>query len=111
MSKNTALPSTTGKNLEVLARHFHALGEVSRLKLIFAVGHREKNVTELIAATGLSQANVSKQLRILTDAALLIRRKKGVFVFYSTPDSTVLKLCKILNQGFRSAPYTSLSEF
>lgn len=78
-----------------MAAKFRALGEVSRLKLIFAAGNGEKNVTQLIAATGLSQANVSKHLQILTEAGILIRRKKGIYVFYSTTDSSVFKLCEV----------------
>ena len=61
-----------------MAAKFRALGEVSRLKLIFAAGKGEKNVTQLIAATGLSQANVSKHLKILTDSGILVRRNKGI---------------------------------
>ena len=41
--------------IKLMAARFRALGEVSRLKLIFAVGNGEKNVSQLIAATGLSQ--------------------------------------------------------
>ena len=56
--------------LELIAARFRALGEASRLKLVLAVGEGEKNVTELVRGTGLSQANVSKHLKTLTDAAI-----------------------------------------
>ena len=95
MPKNCSFQNLTGEAIELMAAKFRALGEISRLKLIFAAGKDAKNVTELIAATGLSQANVSKHLRILTDAGLLIRRKKGIFVLYSTSNSDVFKLFKI----------------
>ena len=80
-----------------MAARFRALGEVSRLKLIFAVGNGEKNVSQLIADTGLSQANASKHLKILTDSGIFVRHQRGVFVFYSITDSTVLKL---ITSGF-----------
>ncbi len=92
MPKKAATQAMTEKELESIATRFRAIGEVSRLKLVFAAGQGEKNVTELIAATGLSQANVSKHLRILTEAGLLVRRKKGIFVLYSTPNAAVFKL-------------------
>ena len=78
--------------MKLMAARFRALGEVSRLKLIFAVGNGGKNVSQLIADTGLSQANASKYLKILTDSGIFVRRKRGIFVFYSTTDPTVLKL-------------------
>ena len=81
--------------IKLMAAHFRALGEVSRLKLIFAVGNGEKNVSQLVAATGLSQANVSKHLKILTDSGILARRQRGIYVFYSTTDSSVFKLCNV----------------
>ena len=85
--------------MKLMAARFRALGEVSRLKLIFAVGNGEKNVTQLIADTGLSQANVSKHLKILTDSGILIRRQWGIFVYYSAPDSIFLKLCEACMAG------------
>ena len=95
MPKNCSFQNLTAEAIGLMAAKFRALGEVSRLQLIFAAGNGEKNVTELVAATGLSQANVSKHLKILTDNGILARRKQGIYVFYSTTDSSVFKLCKV----------------
>jgi DNA-binding transcriptional ArsR family regulator len=95
MRKNTSFQAFNETAIGRVAAHFRALGEASRLKLIFAAGNGEKNVTQLIAATGLSQANVSKHLKILIDSGILIRRKQGVYVFYSTTDLSVFKLFKV----------------
>ena len=76
-------------------------GEISRLKLLLAVGQDERNVTQLIAATGLSQANASKRLRVLTQAGLPIRRKIGMHGFYLTPAASVFKLCETGKPGLR----------
>ena len=83
------------ESIDLMAARFRALGEVSRLKLIFATGSGEKNVSQLIAATGLSQANVSKHLKILTENGILARRKQGIYVFYSTVDPSVIKMCEV----------------
>jgi DNA-binding transcriptional ArsR family regulator len=99
MPKNCSFQNSTGEAIGLMAAKFRALGEVSRLKLIFAAGNVEKNVTQLIAATGLSQANVSKHLQILTEAGILARRKKGIYVFYSMIDSSVFKLCEVGNDS------------
>jgi len=92
MPKNCSFQNLTAEAIGLMAAKFRALGEVSRLQLIFAAGNGEKNVTELVAATGLSQANVSKHLKILTDNGILARRKQGIYVFYSTSDSMVFTL-------------------
>lgn len=100
MPKNTSFQTFKESDFEQVAARFRALGEASRLRLIFAARSGEKNVTQLVAATGLSQANVSKHLKILTDSGILARRKNGIFVFYST-DSNVFKLCEVCRAGLR----------
>lgn len=82
MPKKFAFQDLNEETIGSLAAHFRALGEVSRLKLLFAVGSGEKNVSQLIAATGLSQANVSKHLKILTDTGTLAHRRNGICVIY-----------------------------
>jgi ArsR family transcriptional regulator len=109
MPKNSSFQTLPEEAIGLMAARFRALGEVSRLKLIFAAGNGEKNVSQLIAATGLSQANVSKHLQILTARGFLVRRKRGIFVFYSTPDSSVFKLCEVGNTSL--AKRSGLVEF
>jgi DNA-binding transcriptional ArsR family regulator len=95
MRKNTSFQTLTGATLGLIAARFQVLGEASRLKLIIAIGNDGKNVSQLIVATGLSQANASKHLKILSDSGILARRKKGIYVYYSRADSTVINLCKV----------------
>jgi DNA-binding transcriptional ArsR family regulator len=80
--------------LDLIAARFRVLGEASRLKLIHALEAGEKSVTDLIEATGLSQANASRHLHTLTAAGILSRRKEGLKVLYSIADSGVFKLCE-----------------
>jgi DNA-binding transcriptional ArsR family regulator len=95
MPKNFSFQTLPEETIGRMAARFRALGEISRLKLIFAAGNGEKNVTQLIAVTGLSQANASKHLKILTDTGILTRRKRGIYVLYSASDRSVFKLCKV----------------
>ena len=101
MRMKTSFQTFKESDFEQVAARFRALGEASRLRLIFAARSGEKNVTQLIKVTGLSQANVSKHLKILTDSGILIRRKQGIYVFYSTTDSTAIKLCEVCRAGLR----------
>ena len=82
--------------LEIVARRFAVLAEPMRLRLIQALFDGERNVTHLVAATGGTQANISRHLQTLTTAHVLGRRKAGLQVFYHIADPTIPKLCELV---------------
>jgi ArsR family transcriptional regulator len=57
---------------------------------------RRCSVTQLVEASGATQANVSKHLGLLCDAGILRRRKDGMHVFYAIADPMVLELCALV---------------
>jgi ArsR family transcriptional regulator len=82
--------------LELVARRFGVLAEPMRLRLIQALFSGERNVTDLVGATGGTQANVSRHLQTLTTANILARRKEGLQVFYAIADPSIAKLCELV---------------
>ncbi len=87
--------------LELIAARFKALSEPSRLKLIIALEEGGKNVTELVGATGLTQANVSRHLQLLIESGILARRKEGLTVIYSISDPAIFDLCEKVCGGIQ----------
>lgn len=79
-----------------IADYFKVLSEVSRLQIVCCLKQGSKNVTDIIEATGLGQANVSKHLKILTQAGIVTRKPQGVAVFYEIADSTIFELCEVV---------------
>lgn len=82
--------------LELIAARFKALAEPARLHLLHRLESGECTVTELIAETGLTQANVSKHLQMLHDQGFVARRKEGLFTYYRLAGRDVIKLCDIM---------------
>jgi len=80
--------------LELVANRFRVLGAASRLQLLQALRAGEQSVSDLIAATGLSQANASRHLQTLTAAGILARRRDGLKIIYSIADPDILSLCE-----------------
>ena len=80
--------------LRLIAGRFKLMGEASRLKLIIALEDGERNVTDLVAATGLTQANVSRHLAALTEGGILTREKDGLNVYYKIADPSIFDLCE-----------------
>lgn len=94
MPKKLSANDLSDHALELIARRFRALSELSRLKLIIALEDGEKNVTRLVEETGLTQANVSRHLQTLIEAGILARRKEGLSVIYSIADPSIFDLCQ-----------------
>jgi DNA-binding transcriptional ArsR family regulator len=94
MPKKITSRMLTDDALELIASRFKALSEPSRLKLIIALEQGDKNVSQLMEATGLAQANVSRHLQTLTEEGILARRKEGLNVIYSIADPTIFELCE-----------------
>ena len=82
--------------LVLVARRFAVLAEPMRLRLIQALLAGEKNVTELVAATEGTQANISRHLQQLTHAQILARRKAGLQVYYTIADPSIIRLCELV---------------
>lgn len=82
--------------LALIAERFKVLAEPMRLRILHTLGGGELGVSEIIAAVGGLQANISKQLGVLLQAGLVRRRKQGLRVFYRVADATFFELCQLV---------------
>lgn len=71
-----------------LASLLEALAEPARLRLLALCQHGELTVKELTEATGMSQPRVSRHLRILVEADILIRFREAHWVYYRFRDDS-----------------------
>lgn len=70
----------------------HAVGDVSRLKLLELLSRGEMCVTEIAAVTDDGLSTVSQRLRLLRSEDLVTGRREGKHVFYSLADRHVAEL-------------------
>ena len=89
-------PALSPEALDLVATRFRMLAEPMRLRLLHALHDGEMSVTQLVEATGATQANVSKHLGLMVEAGLLRRRKEGLNVFYAIADRMVFELCDLV---------------
>ena len=78
--------------MEHLADYFKVFSEPNRLAVLEALRAGPLNVTAVVEKTKLSQALVSKHLKLLTIARVVQRRPEGSLVFYDVNDKAVFKL-------------------
>ena len=88
--------SKTPEYLAPVADYFKMLSEISRLQILSCLREGAMNVSEIGEATGLGQANLSKHLKMLTEAEILSRQPKGVAVYYEIQDPMIFELCELV---------------
>jgi DNA-binding transcriptional ArsR family regulator len=82
--------------LERVASLFRAFAEPTRLAIIQELKSGEMSVSEIVDQLTTSQANVSKQLKLLHDAGLVTRRKLATQVLYGIAEPMVFELCALV---------------
>ena len=82
--------------LPLVAERFRALADPARLQLLLHLRTGAMTVGELVSATGMQQANVSKHLQVLHQRGFIRREKEGLFVRYTIANADVFKLCDVM---------------
>ncbi len=82
--------------LEAVARLFAVLSEPSRLALLQTLHNGPMTVSELVEASGMKQANVSKHLGVLHDHHLVRRQRVGITIRYEIADPMIFALCNLV---------------
>lgn len=83
---NKTPDDTTFSNL---ADVFKIFGDVTRLKILYALFDSELCVCDISNELNMSQSAISHQLRTLKTAKLVKNRKEGKIVYYSLDDEHV----------------------
>lgn len=84
----------SSEDAELLVHTLKALADPTRLRLVSLIAARngEACVCDLVEEVGLSQPTVSHHLKVLVDAGLLTRDKRGVWAYYATIPSSLTAL-------------------
>lgn len=88
------------ENAVRLAAKFKAIGDPTRLRLLSLVAAHEGGeacVCDLNEPVALSQPTVSHHLKVLVDAGLLTRSKRGTWSFYALVPGALDQLAAVLD--------------
>ena len=95
----------TAEDAVVLARTVKAIADPARLRLLSLVAASEGGeacVCDLVPPLGLSQPTVSHHLKVLVDAGLLEREKRGVWAYFTLVPAALDALAAVI--GTPAAP-------
>ena len=84
------------ETIRAVADRLKVLAESARLSILNELRLGPRNVSELIEATGLNQANLSKHLQLLHTHGFVSRRRDGLFTIYQLADKSVFEMCDIM---------------
>jgi DNA-binding transcriptional ArsR family regulator len=73
--------------ISVVAGTFQALGDPTRLKILYALAKQPCCVRDLAILVGISESGISHQLRFLKDRRLVQSQRDGTTIYYSLHDS------------------------
>ena len=90
--------STEAQETAIKARLFRGLADPSRLGILETLRNGPQTVSEIVAASGLSQSNTSNHLSCLADCGLVSRSQKGRNVIYQLSDARVDALLSLAEQ-------------
>ncbi len=80
------------RELSQISVFFKALGDPTRLKILYALLEGELCVCDLGAVLGMSVSAVSHQLAVLKHARLVGHRRDGKIVYYTLADEHVRRV-------------------
>ena len=89
----------TASQAATLARTLKAVADPTRLRLVSMVAAHEGGeacVCDLTEPLGLTQPTISHHLKILVDAGIFSREKRGVWAYYSLVPASLDALSAVL---------------
>ncbi|SHH48061.1 transcriptional regulator, ArsR family [Anaerosphaera aminiphila DSM 21120] len=88
--------------INFLSTIFKAMGDPTRLKIIFLLSKSPLRVNEISELLNMSQSSISHQLAILRNQELIKVKRIGRYAIYSLDDEHVLRL---FNEGYNHAEH------
>lgn len=75
-----------------------ALSHPDRLKIVISLYHDECNVSECQKKMNLPQSTISQHLRIIKEAGITERIRKGTMICYKVINEFVIEVIKMLER-------------
>src|SRR5690242_9123223 len=83
-------PSGSEKTLPLdsLVVALRAAGEDTRLRVLALLAEGELNVSDLTEILGQSQPRISRHLKLMAEAGLIVRHREGAWAFFRIAERT-----------------------
>ncbi|NSL51828.1 ArsR/SmtB family transcription factor [Calidifontibacillus erzurumensis] len=82
--------------VEIVSRNFKAMGDPTRIKLLYLLSQEECSVGHIAEVLNMSQSAISHQLSFLKNLRLVKSRRDGKSVYYTCDDEHVIEILNIM---------------
>jgi len=82
------------ETVEEVSRIFKALGDPTRIRMLYLLSQEECSVNHIAEVLGLTQSAVSHQLSFLRNLRLVKYRREGNSFYYTYDDEHVVSILK-----------------
>jgi ArsR family transcriptional regulator len=97
INKMTITQTISEDEVALMHRYIcEGIGDAKRLRLLYLVAERPRNVTELTELLDVTQPTVSHHLRVLRERGLVNAERDGTSIYYSLGDPRILEAMNIL---------------
>jgi ArsR family transcriptional regulator len=90
------MASMAASDLKRAARGFHALADLTRLRIVERLRAGEECVCNLTDTLATGQSRLSFHLKTLKDAGLVRDRRQGRWIYYSLDPGTIEELERVV---------------
>jgi ArsR family transcriptional regulator len=78
-----------------------ALSEPTRIFILYALGDKSLNVTELTNELSIPQPTISRHLKVLRDRGLVYTERQGTVITYHLADTRVIQALDLMRSAMR----------
>ena len=83
---------------EMQARLCKAISHATRLEIVHVLREGPKSVSELVLATGFSQANISRHLSTLRNIGVVTAQRQPHEIIYQIANPKITAVCDLMRQ-------------
>jgi DNA-binding transcriptional ArsR family regulator len=83
---------------EMQAQLCRALGQATRLEIVYILHDNPQHVNSLAQAMGLSQAALSRHLKVLRDNSIVIAQRQVQGNVYHLANPKIVDICDLIHQ-------------
>jgi ArsR family transcriptional regulator len=102
IGKDKMVTQTLQQEISLLEADFcFALSDPSRILMLYTLGEKPRNVTELTNELGLNQSTTSRHLKVLRERGLVHTVRTGTTITYHLSDQRLIQALDLLRSVMR----------